>query len=654
MNKQTIFVGVLLAVVLILAGCTIPDTGETIRLNIPNQIHLNETKTLEDGVAGRQVTITLLSFTSNTCTTQSDGTRVCTELLPSARIRVDLAGDPVQSREISISTGGEQAWLPFTNFEIKAVSIPDEVDGQKPDSIILLVQVPRPCTELGCRETIQLNAVTSIHSNQTKRLEENSQVSIKLSSFTFNTCTEPNEDGAAACTRLLPGATFVVTGPQDAPSEEITIMEGETKTVFGMYSIEVVEIPPKTPSYEPNHVNIIVRRVSNEATVWLHYQPLQCTDTPWNSWHESLGRTYVRAPTEEEILTEYYATVHQVEILDFEEVPLSEGTVVCAACGCPRDYSLRVQVAASDAEKLIAEEWSRNETEPNTDFEVEFRWYGGFSLREYTLITIRDHALTREIQCHDFDSGRSGCESQTISIALSETEWNGLKTFFQQSGILELEQSDLVESCENSGSCVTDLPNKNVKVRLGTESIELDWYYLEPNPAAIDAVTEKITELEQRFNQVLVVAENDSIDVNGTIELTVYNNSNETIFFYEHAVCVSSLSFLKETENGFEPQTVDTAPCELMLVLPRIESLEPGAQQSFTQQIPEAGTWKASFLYAESQAEERLGEPQHEVESNLFTVMANTACTLDARICPDGSAVGRIPPSCEFAPCPEN
>ncbi|MFA6005549.1 MAG: hypothetical protein WC775_03650 [Patescibacteria group bacterium] len=28
------------------------------------------------------------------------------------------------------------------------------------------------------------------------------------------------------------------------------------------------------------------------------------------------------------------------------------------------------------------------------------------------------------------------------------------------------------------------------------------------------------------------------------------------------------------------------------------------------------------------------------------------ACTLDAQLCPDGSAVGRVPPSCDFAPCP--
>ncbi len=28
------------------------------------------------------------------------------------------------------------------------------------------------------------------------------------------------------------------------------------------------------------------------------------------------------------------------------------------------------------------------------------------------------------------------------------------------------------------------------------------------------------------------------------------------------------------------------------------------------------------------------------------------ACTMDAKLCPDGSAVGRVPPDCEFAPCP--
>lgn len=29
-----------------------------------------------------------------------------------------------------------------------------------------------------------------------------------------------------------------------------------------------------------------------------------------------------------------------------------------------------------------------------------------------------------------------------------------------------------------------------------------------------------------------------------------------------------------------------------------------------------------------------------------------TVCTMDAKMCPDGSYVGRVPPSCNFAPCP--
>lgn len=29
------------------------------------------------------------------------------------------------------------------------------------------------------------------------------------------------------------------------------------------------------------------------------------------------------------------------------------------------------------------------------------------------------------------------------------------------------------------------------------------------------------------------------------------------------------------------------------------------------------------------------------------------ACTMDAMMCPDGSYVGRIPPNCEFAACPD-
>jgi putative hemolysin len=33
---------------------------------------------------------------------------------------------------------------------------------------------------------------------------------------------------------------------------------------------------------------------------------------------------------------------------------------------------------------------------------------------------------------------------------------------------------------------------------------------------------------------------------------------------------------------------------------------------------------------------------------------ANVACTMEAKLCPDGTAVGRVPPTCDFSACPSN
>lgn len=38
--------------------------------------------------------------------------------------------------------------------------------------------------------------------------------------------------------------------------------------------------------------------------------------------------------------------------------------------------------------------------------------------------------------------------------------------------------------------------------------------------------------------------------------------------------------------------------------------------------------------------------------NSFFAGKQGTACTLEAKICPDGTGVGRVPPNCEFAPCP--
>ncbi|HQT83081.1 MAG TPA: hypothetical protein PLW99_02955 [Candidatus Paceibacterota bacterium] len=40
------------------------------------------------------------------------------------------------------------------------------------------------------------------------------------------------------------------------------------------------------------------------------------------------------------------------------------------------------------------------------------------------------------------------------------------------------------------------------------------------------------------------------------------------------------------------------------------------------------------------------------VDTRTAPAPAGQACSLEAKLCPDGSAVGRVGPDCEFAPCP--
>ncbi|MFA5368782.1 MAG: hypothetical protein WC303_02095 [Candidatus Paceibacterota bacterium] len=42
------------------------------------------------------------------------------------------------------------------------------------------------------------------------------------------------------------------------------------------------------------------------------------------------------------------------------------------------------------------------------------------------------------------------------------------------------------------------------------------------------------------------------------------------------------------------------------------------------------------------------------VYKNLIKDQGNVACTQEAKICPDGSAVGRVGPNCEFSECPNS
>lgn len=110
--------------------------------------------------------------------------------------------------------------------------------------------------------------------------------------------------------------------------------------------------PPTTPP------------ILSDDTVWLTTPLHQCEEPRWISWHNGLGRTYIRAPTSEEILIEFMETQAHIEVL---EVRRNEsGQMACQACGCQSGISYSVRVHEKDAktlESMSSQQWIRESEE---------------------------------------------------------------------------------------------------------------------------------------------------------------------------------------------------------------------------------------------------------------------------------------------------
>jgi hypothetical protein len=95
------------------------------------------------------------------------------------------------------------------------------------------------------------------------------------------------------------------------------------------------------------------------STIALTYQPMQCVQTPWQVWEANSGRRYIRAPTEEEIVRNYYSSVYGIEVSNFTRV--DSGMMTCEACSvCPQGYRFGVVVNASEMQALVDEGWVRS------------------------------------------------------------------------------------------------------------------------------------------------------------------------------------------------------------------------------------------------------------------------------------------------------
>ena len=95
------------------------------------------------------------------------------------------------------------------------------------------------------------------------------------------------------------------------------------------------------------------------STLSLSYQPMQCEKTVWQTWEADSGRVYIRAPPDAEIITNYYRSVHGIDVMNVTKI--DSGLMTCEACSvCPQTYHFGLTVNASVMQPLLDEGWIRN------------------------------------------------------------------------------------------------------------------------------------------------------------------------------------------------------------------------------------------------------------------------------------------------------
>lgn len=99
--------------------------------------------------------------------------------------------------------------------------------------------------------------------------------------------------------------------------------------------------------------------VNGPGLVELQYTPMQCLKTKWEGWSESQEDDYLKTLSEEELIKDYYAKTHDIEIKAIKRVDqdVEECRTDCTLC--PKGYYFLIKVDQVHRGKLVELAWKR-------------------------------------------------------------------------------------------------------------------------------------------------------------------------------------------------------------------------------------------------------------------------------------------------------
>ena len=104
---------------------------------------------------------------------------------------------------------------------------------------------------------------------------------------------------------------------------------------------------------------LVLSSCAYSKNLWFSFQPMQCEKTPWEEWYSEGHVQFVKAPTEEQLITTYFSNASSIEVIGFRRITVPEGTAVCDACNtCPQGYHIEVLVKGSLSKNMKSLGWT--------------------------------------------------------------------------------------------------------------------------------------------------------------------------------------------------------------------------------------------------------------------------------------------------------
>ena len=83
---------------------------------------------------------------------------------------------------------------------------------------------------------------------------------------------------------------------------------------------------------------------------------MQCVVTPWAAWLTNSSIRFIKAPTDQELLTMFYGQEYNITLTNITIIKISD--VTCMACGvCSKGYNIDAYIADKDIHVMNDTGW---------------------------------------------------------------------------------------------------------------------------------------------------------------------------------------------------------------------------------------------------------------------------------------------------------